>query len=276
VCNITTERVLKYTPETSCEKVPHELCAPIGCNLVEGPVQCRDKMKTVIVDNPNEECDLEPFRTCKHSTKLVPKLVASKECVDVPKEVCARSKINPKERERPAIQKWCYKPEDYEGSTTTTTTTTTTPRPSPGVVLIKSIKLEITDCDGCTQADEGVNLTLLGQQTRSNPKGTPCTTNRLDNPGRKDFGQNSTAVFDGLLGGNPNENARETMGTCFEGPLNAVLTDGGSLTYVGTGVLAPSGVCVSWKNPDFPTNHCGMEYQAENVYKLASCKVKPC
>ena len=35
VCNITTELVTKYTPETFCEKVPHELCAPIGCGFVE-------------------------------------------------------------------------------------------------------------------------------------------------------------------------------------------------------------------------------------------------
>ena len=81
-------------------------------------MQCRDKMKTVVIDNPVEECDLEPFNTCKHSTKLVPKLVPTQECVDVPKEVCARSKINPKEVERPAIQKWCYKPTITNTSTT--------------------------------------------------------------------------------------------------------------------------------------------------------------
>ena len=77
-------------------------------------MECRQKMKTVVIDNPVEECDLEPFRTCKHSTKLVPKLVERQECVDVPKEVCARSKINPKEVQKPAIQKWCFKPEDIE------------------------------------------------------------------------------------------------------------------------------------------------------------------
>ena len=35
VCNISKEQVTKYTPETSCEKVPHKLCAPIGCAIVE-------------------------------------------------------------------------------------------------------------------------------------------------------------------------------------------------------------------------------------------------
>ena len=41
---------------------------------------------------PEEKCDLEPQRTCKHVTTLVPKLQPSEECVDVPKEV--RTKHN--------------------------------------------------------------------------------------------------------------------------------------------------------------------------------------
>ena len=44
-------------------------------------------MKTIVVDNPLETCEIEPQRTCKHVTKLVPRLVAAEECVDVPKEV---------------------------------------------------------------------------------------------------------------------------------------------------------------------------------------------
>merc|ERR1712058_158516 len=34
---------------------------------------------------PKEQCTLEPQRTCKHVTKLVPKLEPTEECVDVPK-----------------------------------------------------------------------------------------------------------------------------------------------------------------------------------------------
>ena len=33
VCNITREAVKKYTPETSCEKVPKTLCSPAGCGV---------------------------------------------------------------------------------------------------------------------------------------------------------------------------------------------------------------------------------------------------
>ena len=78
--------------------------------ITQGPVQCQDKVKTVIVDSPIEECDLEPLRTCKHITKLVPKLEAAQACVDVPKEICARSKVNPRRVKKPAIQKWCFSP----------------------------------------------------------------------------------------------------------------------------------------------------------------------
>ena len=59
---------------------------------------------------------------------MVPRLVATQDCVDVPKvksknyqsrggntftqEICARSKINPRRIRKPAIQKWCYTIED--------------------------------------------------------------------------------------------------------------------------------------------------------------------
>merc|ERR1712127_1029878 len=112
VCTLEKQQVKKYTPDTYCQKVPKEMCAPRGCGIVEGPVECQDKVKTVVVDNPVEECDMEPIRTCKHMTKLVPRLVPTEECVDVPKEICARSKINPRTIKKPAIQKWCFPPEN--------------------------------------------------------------------------------------------------------------------------------------------------------------------
>merc|ERR1712198_439007 len=39
----------------------------------------------LVVDSSKEQSSLEPQRTCKHVTKLVPKLTPSEECVDVPK-----------------------------------------------------------------------------------------------------------------------------------------------------------------------------------------------
>merc|ERR1740137_298101 len=114
-CSLEKKMVKKYTPQTACQKVPKEMCSPKGCGVKEGPVQCQDKVKTVIVDSPIEQCDMEPLRTCKHVTKLVPKLEPTQECVDVPKEICARSKVNPRRVKKPSIQKWCFTPEDKSG-----------------------------------------------------------------------------------------------------------------------------------------------------------------
>lgn len=110
-CTLDRKMVKKYTPQTSCKKMPQEVCPPAGCGLKEAPVECHDKVKTVISENPVENCDMEPLRTCKHVTKLVPKLDTVKDCVDVPKEICAMSKVNPRRVKKPSIQKWCFTPE---------------------------------------------------------------------------------------------------------------------------------------------------------------------
>ena len=65
----------------------------------------------MVSENPVENCDMEPLRTCKHVTKLVPKLDTVQDCVDVPKEICARSKVNPRRVKKPSIQKWCFTPD---------------------------------------------------------------------------------------------------------------------------------------------------------------------
>merc|ERR1719481_2259988 len=70
--------------------------APAGCGFKQGAEECYDKTQTVVQDAPKENCSLEPQRTCKHVTKLVPKLTPTEECVDVPKEVCTRSRTNPR------------------------------------------------------------------------------------------------------------------------------------------------------------------------------------
>jgi len=115
VCNVNKKRVTKYTPITGCSKEPRELCAPAGCGFKEGAETCYDKTQTVVQDAPKEECSLEPQRTCGHVTKLVPKLEPTEECVDVPKEVCTRSKTNPRKVKKPVVKKWCYVPTEESG-----------------------------------------------------------------------------------------------------------------------------------------------------------------
>merc|ERR1711874_943575 len=115
VCSVSQQNVKKYTPITGCTKEPRELCAPAGCGFKQGAEECYDKVQTVVQDAPKEQCSLEPQRTCKHVTKLVPKLTPTEECVDVPKEVCTRSRTNPRKVKKPVVKKWCYVPSEESG-----------------------------------------------------------------------------------------------------------------------------------------------------------------
>jgi len=107
-CSLTKKKSVKYTPITKCNKVPVELCGPTGCGFVEGPELCYDRTQTVVSDSPEESCTLDPQRTCKFVTKLVPSLREVENCFDVPKEVCVRSQVNPRKVARPIVKKWCY------------------------------------------------------------------------------------------------------------------------------------------------------------------------
>merc|ERR1739845_29433 len=73
VCEKDTKNVKKYRPETECKKVPREVCGP-GTTQVPGQEECFDRKETVIQEVPEETCNLEPQRQCKHVTKLVPLL----------------------------------------------------------------------------------------------------------------------------------------------------------------------------------------------------------
>lgn len=114
-CEVRKQTNRKHTPETKCIKEPREVCAPEGCTTKEGPVECHNEIKTVVVDQPVESCDLEPIKTCGHVTKLFPVLSPTEECSDVPKEICVMSRINPTKKKRPVIKKWCYVPSPTSG-----------------------------------------------------------------------------------------------------------------------------------------------------------------
>merc|ERR1712037_730113 len=109
------ENTSGYTSSTECKKEPRELCTPAGCGFVPGGEICYPKQQTIVQDAPKETCSLEPQRTCKHVTKLVPKLSPVEECVDVPKEVCTRSRTNPRPVKKPVVKKWCYVPSEESG-----------------------------------------------------------------------------------------------------------------------------------------------------------------
>merc|ERR1711936_544976 len=251
VCTLEKQQVKKYTPDTSCTKIPKQLCAPQSCNIVEGPVQCRDKVQTVVVDNPIEECDMEPIRTCKHVTKLVPRLVATQYCVDVPKEICARSKINPRRIRKPAIQKWCYTIDEGDGELVseelpvspldceddsdcspgyTCVAEEGKCRARPGKVLVKSITVRTASCTGCSS--EGVVVNLEGERIGvpggGLPAPVPCSTGILDRPGTIEFGDRQSSRWNGEVNEEVDDEELAMMGGCYEAPLNAMVR-GGSL-----------------------------------------------
>merc|ERR1712233_274797 len=63
---------------------------------------------------PRSKC-YDKVQTVVHVTKLVPKLEPTEECVDVPKEVCTRSRTNPRKVKKPVVKKWCYVPSEESG-----------------------------------------------------------------------------------------------------------------------------------------------------------------
>merc|ERR1711868_29355 len=113
-CKTSAGKVKKYSPETECKKVPREICGA-GTTQVPGEEECFDRKETVIQEVPEETCNLEPQRICKHVTKLVPLLKPVEECVDIPKEVCSRSRTNLRKVQKPVVKKWCYVPTAQSG-----------------------------------------------------------------------------------------------------------------------------------------------------------------
>ena len=101
----------KFVADTRCEKLPTELCGA-GCSYQEGPEECHDKVLTSLVDVPQEVCDLNPQKTCRFTTKLVPKLKPEHECTIVPKETCVLKFSTPREVRKPLLTKWCLDPQD--------------------------------------------------------------------------------------------------------------------------------------------------------------------
>jgi len=112
----------------------------------------------------------------------------------------------------------------------------------PGSVLVNSITVKTKSCSGCDSSNEGVSVTLKGQISVGFEDGLPCTANTLDHDGVTDYVAGQEAVFGG-------EDDEETMGGCYQAPLNGELRNGGSLTWNKAGTWEPEqqrAVCVDW------------------------------
>jgi len=99
----------KFVGETGCEKLPVEICGA-GCTYEEGAEECHDKVIASLVDVPEEVCDLNPQKTCRFVTKLVPKLTPEHQCTIVPKESCVLKFSTPKQVPKPLQTRWCLDP----------------------------------------------------------------------------------------------------------------------------------------------------------------------
>jgi len=99
----------KFVGDTACEKLPIEICGA-GCTFEEGEEECHDKVIVSLVDVPEEVCDLNPQKTCRFVTKLVPKLKPEHQCTIVPKETCTLKFTQPKQVDKPLLTKWCLDP----------------------------------------------------------------------------------------------------------------------------------------------------------------------
>ena len=60
-----------------------------------------------LVDVPEEICDLNPQKTCRLVTKLIPKLEPKEECTIVPQESCNLKFTNPAVESKPLRTEWC-------------------------------------------------------------------------------------------------------------------------------------------------------------------------
>ena len=81
-----------------------------GCHMKPGPEECHDKVIVSVIEVPEEVCDLNPVKTCRFSTKLVPHLSPVHECTRVPKELCVLKFSPPRQVQKPLLTKWCLDP----------------------------------------------------------------------------------------------------------------------------------------------------------------------
>lgn len=96
-----------------------EICGN-GCTTEEGPEECHDKDVDSLIDVPEEVCDLNPQKTCRFATKLVPRLKPKHECTTVPQEVCSLKFSAPRKQSKPLRSEWCLdenptQPDDIYG-----------------------------------------------------------------------------------------------------------------------------------------------------------------
>ena len=114
-CRYVEQTAGKFIGDTACQPVPVSVCGA-GCVTEEGPEECHDKEIDTLVDVPEEVCDLNPQKTCRLVTRLVPSLEPQQECTSVPKEVCHLKFTQPSIQTKPLRTEWCLEGESQATS----------------------------------------------------------------------------------------------------------------------------------------------------------------
>jgi len=99
----------QFVGDTSCRKVPTEICGRPDCEAAPGAKQCADIVVAAVSEVPEETCDLSPRRLCRPETRLVPKLSPVEECRLRPRQVCSMQFGPQREERKPLRVKLCLK-----------------------------------------------------------------------------------------------------------------------------------------------------------------------
>ena len=91
---------------TKCEKVPVKLCGR-GCRVVQRGEKCYNREVDDLRNVPEEQCELNPKKSCQNVSKLVPKLKPVLECSLVPKEFCSLKYGPPRKVTKRQKSIWC-------------------------------------------------------------------------------------------------------------------------------------------------------------------------
>lgn len=124
VCDEPGPRICRTTYQTHCNTVydekgignvdcrrePSTVCGP-GCGEEEGEEVCHDKQVVSVRQVPQENCDLQPVKTCRFVTRLMPKLSPVHECSVSPRQVCSR-KYKTIKISKPVTTLWCGDQDD--------------------------------------------------------------------------------------------------------------------------------------------------------------------
>ena len=131
-----------------------------------------------------------------------------------------------------------------------------------------SIKIYTDDCVSCST--EGTVVHLLGERNFNFQTGVPCMTNQLDIAGSTEYATGSSYEFLDV----------DELGACFQGALNSQLTNGGTITWTGSGVWTPKlsqGICVDWQSVSAFAWYCNLDGPASGgsgtVWTLNGCDI---